>query len=96
MFLDKIGSSNWRARRRIIVVTLVWCGGLITYLVIWGRPISLSETAVNAGFLLMGSIIGSYVFGAVWDDKAPASVSTTEIKSTVVQPTPPAPTEPIE
>ncbi|WP_292589709.1 hypothetical protein [Mesorhizobium sp.] len=61
--------SSWAIRRRIIVVTLLWCGGMVTYLAILGRPIQLSETAVNGLLLLMASVIGSYVFGAVWDDK---------------------------
>lgn len=61
--------STWRVRRRIIIATLVWCGGMVTYLSILGRPIQLSETAVNGLLLLMASVIGSYVFGAVWDDK---------------------------
>jgi hypothetical protein len=61
--------SSWTMRRRIIIATLVWCGAMVTYLSILGRPIQLSETAVNGLLLLMASVIGSYVFGAVWDDK---------------------------
>lgn len=61
--------SSWTMRRRIIIGTLLWCGGMVTYLSILGRPIQLSETAVNGLLLLMASVIGSYVFGAVWDDK---------------------------
>jgi hypothetical protein len=61
--------SSWTMRRRIIIIVLVWCGAMVTYLSILGRPIQLSETAVNGLLLLMASVIGSYVFGAVWDDK---------------------------
>ena len=61
--------SSWKIRRRIIVIVLLWCGAMVTYLSILGRPIQLSETAVNGLLLLMASVIGSYVFGAVWDDK---------------------------
>ena len=61
--------SSWTMRRRIIIAVLVWCGVMVTYLSILGRPIQLSETAVNGLLLLMASVIGSYVFGAVWDDK---------------------------
>jgi hypothetical protein len=67
------GQSSWAMRRRIIVATLLWCGGMVTYLAILGRPIQLSETAVNGLLLLMASVIGSYVFGAVWDDKGALS-----------------------
>jgi hypothetical protein len=48
--------------------TLVWCALLVTYLAIWGRPTSLSEAIATNLLLLMGGVIGSYVFGAVWDD----------------------------
>jgi amino acid permease len=59
--------SSWTIRRRIIVITLAWCGVLVTYLSVWGRDIQLSETSVNGLLLLMASVIGSYVFGATWD-----------------------------
>ncbi len=60
---------SWRIRRRIVVITLLWCGLMITYLAAWGRDIELSATIANGTLLLMASVIGSYVFGAVWDDK---------------------------
>lgn len=59
--------ASWVIRRRIIVITLFWCGVMVTYLAVFGRPISLSETTVNGCLLLMASVIGSYVFGATWD-----------------------------
>jgi hypothetical protein len=64
-------------RRRIIVATLVWCAALVTYLAVWGRPTSLSEAISTGLILLMGSVIGSYVFGAVWDDKNARSADVT-------------------
>jgi len=60
---------SWKVRRRIVILTLLWCAGMVTYLAVWGRDIDLSETTVNGSLLLMASVIGSYVFGAVWDDK---------------------------
>ncbi|MBZ9822357.1 hypothetical protein [Mesorhizobium sp. CA4] len=62
--------SSWTIRRRIIIAVLLWCGGIVTYLAVFGRPNSLSETTVNGCLLLMASVIGSYVFGAVWDDRS--------------------------
>lgn len=59
----------WRIRRAIIIGTILWCVGMVTYLSIWGRDTNLSETTVNGCLLLMASVIGSYVFGAVWDDR---------------------------
>lgn len=60
---------SWRIRRAIIIGTIVWCVAMVTYLAVWGRDINLSETTVNGCLLLMASVIGSYVFGAVWDDR---------------------------
>jgi hypothetical protein len=34
---------------------------------VWGRPIALSDTVAMTLNLLIGGIIGSYVFGAVWE-----------------------------
>lgn len=68
---------SWMMRRRIIVATLVWCAALVTYLAVWGRPTSLSEAISTGLILLMGSVIGSYVFGAVWDDKNARSADVT-------------------
>ncbi|QPB18735.1 hypothetical protein [Rhizobium sp. 007] len=42
---------------------------MVNYLSVWGRDSNLSETTVNGCLLLMASVIGSYVFGAVWDDR---------------------------
>ncbi len=83
-----IGRSSWAIRRRIIIGTLVWCGCMVTYLAVFGRAVSLSETIANGCLLLMASVIGSYVFGAVWDDKGQmVSPGTTEVyQKTVTQP----------
>lgn len=69
-FMDHKGSADWAVRRRIIIISLLWSGGLVTYLAIWGRPIALSDTVAMNLILLIGGIIGSYVFGAVWEKNA--------------------------
>lgn len=61
--------AGWAIRRRIIVSVLAWACSLVTYLAIWGKPTSLSEAIATGLILLIGSVIGSYVFGAAWDDK---------------------------
>jgi DMSO reductase anchor subunit len=65
--MDHVASPDWSVRRRIIILTLIWSAGVITYLAILGRDISLSDTIAMNLILLMGGIIGSYVFGAVWE-----------------------------
>lgn len=60
---------SWRIRRRIIIATLLFCAGEIVYLTVWADSTSLAETIANGVLILAGSTIGSYVFGAVWDDR---------------------------
>jgi DMSO reductase anchor subunit len=69
LFMDHIASPDWAVRRRIIIISLVWIAAVITYLAVWGRPIALSDTIAMNLILLFGGIIGSYVFGAIWDRK---------------------------
>ncbi|MGS1093128.1 hypothetical protein ACVCNR_00905 [Aquamicrobium terrae] len=60
---------SWRMRRRIIVATLIFCAGEVIYLTGWGDDTDLASTIANGVLILAGSVIGSYVFGAVWDDR---------------------------
>lgn len=60
---------TWRHRRRIIYGTLVFCAVSITYLLWKGGDDQVHGTIATSAFLLGGAVIGSYVFGAVWDDK---------------------------
>jgi DMSO reductase anchor subunit len=69
-FMDHKADPDWAVRRRIIILVLIWGAGLVTYLAVWGRPIALSDTIAMNLILLMGGIIGSYVFGAAWESIA--------------------------
>lgn len=60
---------SWRIRRRIVVATLFFCAGEIVYLTVWGQDTDLASTIANGVLILAGSVIASYVFGAVWDDR---------------------------
>lgn len=77
-FLDHIASPDWAVRRRIIILSLIWIAVLVTYLAIWGRPIALSDTVAMNLIFLFGGIIGSYVFGAVWDQKGKRAADLAE------------------
>lgn len=63
------GQFEWNRRRRIIYVALVFCAAEIAYLTAMGGDTQLNGTIVTSLILLAGSIIGTYVFGAVWDDR---------------------------
>lgn len=64
------GSSAWKVRRRIVISTILWCAALISWILIFAMSDSLRETGVLALAGLMSATIGSYVFGAVWDDNS--------------------------
>jgi hypothetical protein len=66
--------TTWRVRRRIIYSTLLFCAGCIIYVMVMDalghlKDSQLAGSIINSAFLLAGGVIGSYVFGAVWDDK---------------------------
>ena len=89
-----VGKPSWAIRRRIVISTLLFCGSEIVYLTIWGKDTDLASTIANGILLLAGSVIGSYVFGVVWDDKlqrAPLGGSRRVEVETVAYPTAPPP-----
>lgn len=46
-----------------------FCVGVISYTLWKGMDTKVAETAVSMSFVALISIVGSYVFGATWDDK---------------------------
>lgn len=77
-FMDHVASQDWAARRRIIILSLIWIASLITFLAVWGRPIALSDTIALNLIMLFGGIIGSYVFGAIWDTRNKLKADVTQ------------------
>lgn len=60
---------SWFYRRWTAIGVLVWCGLLVTFLAVFGKPDSLREAIATGALLLMGSVIGAYIFGSAWDDR---------------------------
>lgn len=89
-----IDPNAWLVRRKIIIWSLIWLGSLVTVIsghsLYTGRESSLQETIIIAAFTLFGSIVGSYVFGAIWDDKnkrsTPGIVETRTKVTTLSEP----------
>ena len=73
-----IKRPSWAIRRRVIFATLVFCAFEILWITFMGADTAVASTIVLGAFGLAGSTIGSYVFGAVWDDKA-----TNEVEAVV-------------
>lgn len=66
---DKAYRPVWKNRRRVIFGTLLFCAAMLVYLAGWGADTQVNETMTMGLLLLAAAVIGSYVFGAVWDDK---------------------------
>lgn len=63
------GKPPWRLRRKIIMSALFFNAFVILMCLFREMPESVAETAISSAFYSAGMLIGSYVFGAVWDDK---------------------------
>ncbi len=66
------GQFEWHRRRRLIYATLAFClvsGAALLIAGLSGMDSTLLTTLVVSNYGLVGTVIGSYVFGAVWDDK---------------------------
>lgn len=70
MIEDTEFRPKWKNRRRTIFATLLFCAGIITYLVGWGDDTRLHETIAQFAWITGAMVIGSYVFGAAWEDMA--------------------------
>ena len=60
--------GSWTMRRRFMWVISIFCMWSIAYVLIKGQDTRVAETSVMCAFLCLGSIVGSYVFGAAWQD----------------------------
>jgi len=75
------GDFEWWRRRVAIAGVLIFCALGVGYLIVLGKDTLLHRDIANGLILLAGSTLGSYVFGAVWDDssKRKAIVDATDI-----------------
>ena len=58
----------WRNRRRMLWLTTIFCMLTISYILYTGASTSVADTAVTMAFFTIMSMVGSYVFGAAWQD----------------------------
>lgn len=58
----------WRFRRILVFGSTGFAMIMIAYIIFAGLEGELAESAVNAGFLFMGSVVLTYIGGAVTDD----------------------------
>lgn len=60
--------SNWRIRRRFMFVVAAFCMLTVGYVLLKDLSSGPADTAVTMSFVTLISILGSYVFGAAWED----------------------------
>lgn len=60
---------QWKRRRGVVFGTLGFCASVVGYLTAWGADTALSRDIAQGLIVLAGAVVGSYVFGAAWDDK---------------------------
>lgn len=59
---------SWANRRRVLWASILFCMGSIGYVLGMGLTSSVAETTVTMSFLSLSGMVGSYVFGATWQD----------------------------
>ncbi len=60
---------SWERRYKYLLAVTAYTKIMIAYIIIKKIDTSPAEAFVTAGCLLIAACVGSYVFGAVWDDK---------------------------
>ncbi|MCO5083381.1 MAG: hypothetical protein M9955_17205 [Rhizobiaceae bacterium] len=73
-----IGRPPWKVRRLIVYLALFFCAAMVVIVFVTSSfaqfggvavDNELNRTIVTSCFFLAGSVIGAFVFGAVWDDR---------------------------
>lgn len=62
-------APNWARRRRFMYAVSVFCAAVVTYILAKELDTGPADTAMTMAFLTLIGIVGSYVFGAAWDDR---------------------------
>lgn len=60
----------WTVRRRFMFAVSGFCMLVVGYILIRGLDTGPADTAMTMAFLTLIGIVGSYVFGATWEDVA--------------------------
>lgn len=77
--LPAVGAStSWALRRRFLFAVSAFCCWTIGYVLYRGLDTGPADTAVTMAFLTLIGNVGSYVFGATWQD-----VSATKARAAV-------------
>ena len=68
------GNAEWAIRRRLVVLIVFFCFGVIIWSLGWIPSDSRSENATNQAFMILMAVITIYIGGVVTDDFLKAKV----------------------
>ena len=60
--------SGWKHRRRLMFLVVAFCMGCICWALWKDTDTAVMQAAVTSSFMTISAVLGSYVFGAVWED----------------------------
>lgn len=69
--MDKLRNpltSSWQIRRRFMFTVSAFCMWAIAYVLYKDLTSGPADTTVTMAFVTLLGIVGSYVFGATWED----------------------------
>lgn len=62
-----MSQAKWKNRRRYLIFVTVFTMLVMVFALVFRPEASVSRVVIEMGFLAIVSFVGSYVFGAVWD-----------------------------
>lgn len=62
------GIGSWKVRRRFMFAVTAFCMACVMYILYKNLESSVAETTITMAFFCLSTIVGSYVFGATWQD----------------------------
>lgn len=71
---NTVPGSSWKIRRRFMFAVAAFCMWTVAYVLYRGLDTSPADTAVTMAFIVLLGIVGSYVFGAAWEDVSIAKI----------------------
>ncbi|RUQ78151.1 hypothetical protein ELZ22_17305 [Brucella abortus] len=87
---------TWRRRRQFMFAVSGFCAAVIAYVLLTDMQSSVAETAVIFAFLALIGNVGSYVFGAAWQDVSNMRVNGPTNRTTAPPPRPARSEPPVE
>lgn len=62
-----MAQGQWKYRRRYLIFVTAFTMGMMAAALMYRPEASVSRSVIEMGFVAIMSFVGSYVFGAVWD-----------------------------